>query len=564
MNKAGVVAVLALSLAHGGVASALTQPNGDPIPTQPGCNSNQPTGLAAELACVCVQPNTCNIGAVCASENNCADGKNGDCETTMWHSFNDNTCIPSNLSGLDPHAEAAVEPQAFHPTCPQTFRVVSRGTALFKDAFGWYNVTGAKPETADMHIMLDCSTAPGTEVVLDLQSEPGYLGGDIGFFIVTPESHASPGSCADGDCCASLERSDKGVGHIFFSERKLNPDFVGADSLIHLIIYQSHLEDSTFYFAWEDIYGGSNNDFTDLLTGVSGIHCAGGGKSCDTGGKGVCGRGVTLCKQGVLGCEQVFQPTTEICNAIDDDCNGIADDEAVCPEPHDICHQGRCVPACGRGEFACLPKTVCDGDSALCLDPACIGVSCPEEQVCRGGKCVPPCSDVVCPHGQECFADKCFDLCEGVSCPAGEACVQGKCVNGCAQCGGITCAPPLICNKSAGNCYDPSCSPECPKGSYCEAGKCKDACDGAKCPGGEPCINGKCGGSDEGGGGSGSTGSGKGGASQNADDDDGESGMPACTCRFVGPHRGGAAAAFLLLLTLGALRTRRRRRRLSA
>jgi hypothetical protein len=36
----------------------------------------------------------------------------------MWHSWNDDSCIPSNVSGLDPYAEAATVPETFHPTCP--------------------------------------------------------------------------------------------------------------------------------------------------------------------------------------------------------------------------------------------------------------------------------------------------------------------------------------------------------------------------------------------------------------------------------------------------------------
>src|SRR5690242_2367951 len=77
-------------------AWAVTQPNGVTIPTGMGCSSGQPTGLAAVFACACTQAGVCNIGGVCASQQSCDNGQHGTCETTLWHSFNDNTCIPSN------------------------------------------------------------------------------------------------------------------------------------------------------------------------------------------------------------------------------------------------------------------------------------------------------------------------------------------------------------------------------------------------------------------------------------------------------------------------------------
>ena len=30
-------------------------------------------------------------------------------------------------------------PETFHPTCALTYEVLSRGTASFQNAFGWYN-----------------------------------------------------------------------------------------------------------------------------------------------------------------------------------------------------------------------------------------------------------------------------------------------------------------------------------------------------------------------------------------------------------------------------------------
>jgi hypothetical protein len=546
--------------------AALTQPNGATIPTEPGCDGGQPTGLAAELSCVCQQPGVCNIGDVCSSPTDCDDGQNGTCETTMWHSYNDNTCIPSNTSGLDPYAEASVTPETFKPTCPQTFSLITRGTAMFQDAFGWYNVTGSAPQPSDLHVMLDCSAQPGDEVVLDVLNEPGYLGGEIGFFIITPESHSSPGTCAGDNCCASVTRLQSGEGYAYYSERDFNPDFAGNDSYIHLLTYQSHVWNNKFYFAWEDIHGGSNNDFTDLVTGVSGIHCAGGGQPCDTGSDGICGLGITTCDQGELGCESLFDSFTEQCNGVDDDCDGAIDDDPVCPNADDICHQGSCVPPCSRGEFPCPGGTECDNASDVCVHPTCVGVTCTDGEVCRQGSCVEPCDGVVCPHGQRCLADKCVDLCASVSCSSGEVCVEGKCMPGCAQCNGITCNLPLSCDTSSGQCLDDSCATECPDGTYCSAGECKDQCEGVVCPGDQVCVDGQC--QEPGAGGAGGSGlPGLGGAGSGAGADDQFASEPSgsgssCACG-AGSSNGNSAAYLLLFVapTVAGARRRRWRRR---
>src|SRR5438445_387796 len=160
-------------------AFALQQPNGTTIPTAPGCANNQPSGLLAAFACACTQPNICNVGTPCPNQTTCDNGQHRTCESTMWHSFNDNTCIPSNHSGLDPIMEASTTPETFHPTCALTFTILTRGTSQFRDVFGWYNVTGQKPQPNDLHPMLGCGDAAGHSVVLDIQHEPAYLGGDI-------------------------------------------------------------------------------------------------------------------------------------------------------------------------------------------------------------------------------------------------------------------------------------------------------------------------------------------------------------------------------------------------
>ncbi|MCA9628332.1 MAG: DUF4114 domain-containing protein [Myxococcales bacterium] len=492
-NRVRLLATLfgALMLGLSAPAAALTQPGGAPIPSPMGCDSGRPTGLAAVLACVCEEANVCNIGDPCPDASSCSDGKNGSCETTLYHSYNDNTCIPSNLSGLDPSTQASTEPETFRPDCPLTFTLLSRGTALFKDAFGWYNVTGQKPALSDLHPMLDCNTTAGDDVVLDLASEPAYAGGEIGFFLVTPENLGARGSCQGGDCCATVPRAMQGNGQIYFSERKYNPDFQGSSSLIHLIVLQSEVWPSKFYFAWEDIYGGSNNDFTDFVAGVSGIQCSGGGLPCDASGQGACAQGITRCHGADLTCDPLFEATGEACNGIDDDCNGEVDDDASCP-PNEVCQYGKCAPSCSSGEFPCSTGRECEESSGLCVDAGCVDKDCAPGDVCTQGECRAACAGVVCPASQDCIADRCVDLCDAVVCAAGQQCRRGQCFDGCNQCGGISCELPLRCDGDTGACRDPSCDPACTEGTRCDQGSCVDACEGVSCPPGQVCSLGQC------------------------------------------------------------------------
>src|SRR4051812_48785480 len=98
--RSWTIAVLLAATLTPGQALALNQPNGPVIPTPVlACTNGQPGGLAAVFACACSMLNVCNIGPPCPSQGNCDNGQHGTCETTAWHNFNDNTCIPSNVSG---------------------------------------------------------------------------------------------------------------------------------------------------------------------------------------------------------------------------------------------------------------------------------------------------------------------------------------------------------------------------------------------------------------------------------------------------------------------------------
>ncbi len=425
----GVTLVLVLGLAPATAAAVpLQQPNGAAIPSQMGCHAGQPTGLAAELACECTTPGTCNIGPACPPPGPCVI-PTGTCETTLYHQVNDNTCIPSVLEGLDPWQDGALTPETFTPTCPVTFEVVSRGTARFKNIFGWYNVTGQRPTTAELVPMITCDTPEGASVVLDVRADPRWAGGEIAFFLATPEAHGSSGNCADGDCCARVERLGT-AGHVFYSQRDLNPDHVGADSIIHLIVYDSVITDRKFYFAWEDTLGAANNDFTDLVTSVTGVECAGGGTACDTGLPGMCQYGGTQCRGSAIECVGVYGATGESCDGADNDCDGETDEGLGCEN------------------------------------------------------LVGECQDVTCPGGLICKMGQCIDPCVNVQCATGLTCLSGACVPGCNTCNGAVCPTGFTCNLDNGDCVGGP-------GGGGDAGVGGDG-DGGTDGGGEPPVAGCC------------------------------------------------------------------------
>lgn len=427
---------------------------------------------------------------------------------------------------IDVVAQAATTPRTFNPLCDLTFKVIARGGG-FRNSFGWYNVTGKKPERSDLHEFLTCTDAVGTERTLEIADHPAYRGGEIGFFMATPQRRngtlpIGAGDTMPGNCVKFDEGGpvDSTLGFLYFSEPQWNDDNVeGQENAIHLLIYDSGVFGNAFYFGWEDLHnlGSNDNDFEDLLTRVEGIVCSGGGGECDTGGAGVCGAGTMQCRDGKLACVQQVEAREETCNGLDDDCDGEVDNGATCPGDQ-ICHRGACVPRCYPGEFACFHGTVCD--EGVCVEPACKGVRCSGGSVCEDGECKAPCDGVTCPAGKVCRLGSCVDPCEGVSCDPGQVCDGGACrpMCGCLPCeGGLSCA-------SDGRCVEPGCEDlSCEAGTHCRAGVCVDDCDGAVCPGHQVCRKGAC--RDPGDGGEGGDGGGAGGAGGSSSGTGGSGGL---------------------------------------
>jgi len=497
---------------HAARAATVTQANGDPIPSKDKICIDPSThttgGLAAVFAsATCTPAGKTDIGAPCNTPETCATEKarvlasGVVCETTWLHGVNDDGCAidptKGEVIGLDPWLDVQTSYNTFQPLpCNVTFSMVSRGTAMFHDVFGWYNVVpGRAPDPSDLHVMLTCDSKVGATASLDVRNEPAYKGGQIGYFLLTPEGHDQKKFCAGGDCCASLDRYRNGVGYVYYTEPEYNPEgLLSGKPYVHFVAYDSRLTAAKFYFAWEDLFAPTGSDFTDVVVSVEGAECGGGGADCDTGrAKGACAQGTMACKNGELTCVPHIVASAEKCNGVDDDCNGVVDDGAPCPDG-EICYHGQCQPHCSRGEFPCPGASVCDDASGLCLDPLCVGKQCASGQACIAGVCSAPCDGVTCPKGQICLADACVDLCENVKCATGQVCQNGACTSGCAACGGLACTGAEKCDEATGECVDPSCGKTCSKGYQCLQGACVDNCStaGVRCPGGAICKAGAC------------------------------------------------------------------------
>ena len=463
--------------------------------------------------------------------------------TVCTQGGNAQVCLNEEEGGatIDSQTAAAITPETYTPSCSLTFKVIARG-AGYDNTFGWYNVVpGAKPPDSDLHSFLECSDDVGAIKVLDIRSSPYYAGGEIGFFMASPEGASTPGNCPTFNPTGGPVAGT--VGYIYYSERQYNPDNAGANSYIHLITYNSVTHPNSFYFAWEDLLSGGDNDFEDLLTRVEGIQCTGGGDPCDTGFDGQCSFGTMQCRNGVLECVENELPGTESCNGVDDDCNGSIDEGDLCTGD-EICYQGKCVPPCGSGEFTCPPSLVCN-DDGICVDPACETVTCGDGELCVDGACKGWCDGVQCPHGQVCRVGVCADPCDGVTCDADYYCDMGVCVIRC-SCG--QCPAGDVCDETIDECVSDGCvGMSCQAGTHCEGGACVDDCLGATCPAGTTCEQGQCvpADADAGTGGDGGSGGGfvdggftDGGGSDGAKTDGGTSGNGG----FSGDYQGGEAS----------------------
>jgi len=369
--------------------------------------------------------------------------------------------------------DAAVVPEVF--LIPKdsngNYRTVEffdiREGAGYENTFGWYNVA----DPTKLYPVLTCTPTnyePPQTVNVNFQTEftaGRYLGGYVGFFLVSP---GGDGGCGDP---ADLGQAGS-TTFIVYTESQLN----GDGNYVHYLIYQSKQNPLAYYFGFEDLWRGGDNDFEDMAIKVTGLvkpcepsqeicdgldnNCDGlidndpvdVGQACVTiagnhPGAGPCKAGTLVCASTGPGnknkkCDGEVGPSTELCNKIDDDCDGTPDnhlndpalgqdcgptDEGACELGKTECVAG--VPTClntvgpspefcnnvdddcdgvvdgtaGTSATTCTTDADCDASAPLCLPSSLLGTNvCSRGPLDAVGNCVLPGS--TCPGSRQCVA----------------------------------------------------------------------------------------------------------------------------------------------------------------
>jgi len=290
---------------------------------------------------------------------------------------------------LDAIVDAQTFPQIFLPPeypsgVTVTFTDIQE-QAGYENTFGWYNAG----DTSRLFPIFVCADEPDTivNVDFDLEFEAfNWDGGFIAFYLITPEGQPVATNCGE----------ETNPGHFYYTESELN----GDGDYVHNLAYSSKKDPNRFYFAFEDLFRGGDNDFTDMTIKVEGLTppcvpeaevCDGEDNDCDgdvdenpvdAGGPcgtdvGECEFGAEECQGGVLVCQGGVIAQAEVCDGLDNDCDGTADnnltDEGqVCGTNLGECSTG--LTACVGGVLECQGETgpvaeVCDSLDNDCDGP---------------------------------------------------------------------------------------------------------------------------------------------------------------------------------------------------
>ena len=289
--------------------------------------------------------------------------------------------------------DAAVLPEAFRPVLDGpsghyrgTFVDIGEG-AGFRNSFGWYWVGTDVSDPANLFTIFGCRTygtcncpcATTRTVTVDFDTQPGFSAGrPIGFWLRTPEGldavrengtydtglayctanvGCDPNAPNLNDSCGGrLDTNNR----IYFTSSALNDD----GDFVHFLVYDSATRTDTFYFGFEDLYRGGDNDYEDMLVRGTGLvpecdprpeTCNNMDDDCDArvdelltmACSTVCEAGTRTCVGGVFGTCSARMPSTESCNAVNDDCDGNTDEGLT----------RACSNTCGAGTEFCIGGT---------------------------------------------------------------------------------------------------------------------------------------------------------------------------------------------------------------
>ncbi|MEM9860338.1 MAG: MopE-related protein [Myxococcota bacterium] len=356
---------------------------------------------------------------------------------------------------LRAQADAMILPEAFRPVedppgsgnYPVTFRMIGEG-AGFRNIFGYYYVDEDVTNPANLRMVFDCRPNSGGfdggscncpcdplamrrtdgsdeswERTLNFQDEPGFAPGRaIGFFIRTPELFDGTRDSANSQCGGpSAANNDH---RTYYTSQALNDD----GDFVHFLIYESITFNNTYYFGFEDLFRGGDNDFEDALARVTGLvptcvpqleSCNGEDDDCDlnvdegieTACSTACGPGVQVCSDGAFGACSAPVPSAELCDGLDNDCDTRFDEGLTqacmnsCGSGTEICRSGAFVEcsaptpeieSCNDADDDCdgstdeeltrACSTACGSGTETCSEGAFVGCTAPEPvpESCNG------------------------------------------------------------------------------------------------------------------------------------------------------------------------------------